>query len=193
MRRVVAALGRAVAWARGIGALGPASRVALVIVALGAFAAIGSVAARGETLPAPAAPSSSAAGPSGPASATSVTPAPLAPSALVAAEPAPAPAPAAPAPAAVRGRATPEDPVYLNTASPEDLQRLPGVGPKKAASIVALRHRVGRFRQVDELMRVRGIGRASMKKLRPLVRLDPPAPAPSPTREGGMDAGSGRS
>lgn len=191
MRRVVAALGRAVAWARGIGALGPASRVALVIVALGAFAAIGSVAARGETLPAPAAPSSSAAGPSGSASATSVTPAPLAPSAPAAAEP--APAPGAPAPAAVRGRATPEDPVYLNTASPEDLQRLPGVGPKKAASIVALRHRVGRFRQVDELMRVRGIGRASMKKLRPLVRLDPPAPAPSPTREGGMDAGSGRS
>lgn len=191
MRRVVAALGRAVAWARGIGALGPASRVALVIVALGAFAAIGSVAGRGETLPAPAAPSSSAAGPSGSASATSVTPAPLAPSAPAAAEP--APAPGAPAPAAVRGRATPEDPVYLNTASPEDLQRLPGVGPKKAASIVALRHRVGRFRQVDELMRVRGIGRASMKKLRPLVRLDPPAPAPSPTREGGMDAGSGRS
>lgn len=191
MRRVVAALGRAVAWARGIGALGPASRVALVIVALGAFAAIGSVAARGETLPAPAAPSSSAAGPSGSASAPSVTPAPLAPSAPAAAEP--APAPGAPAPAAVRGRATPEDPVYLNTASPEDLQRLPGVGPKKAASIVALRHRVGRFRQVDELMRVRGIGRASMKKLRPLVRLDPPAPAPSPTREGGMDAGPGRS
>ncbi len=181
MRRIVATLGRGVAWARGARALGPASRVALVIVALGVFAAIGSVAARGETLPAAAAPSSSAAVPPEPP-----TPAPP-PAPSAAPEPPPS---ATPAPAAVRGRATPEDPVYLNTASPEDLQRLPGVGPKKAASIVALRHRVGRFRQVDELMRVRGIGRASMKKLRPLVRLDPPAP--SPAREG-MDAGAGRS
>jgi competence protein ComEA len=73
-------------------------------------------------------------------------------------------------------RATPEDPVYVNYASAEELRRLPGVGPKRADAIVALRGRMGRFQRVEDLMRVKGIGRATIKKLRPLIRLgEPPA------------------
>lgn len=85
---------------------------------------------------------------------------------------------AAPAPAstagAVAGPASAGDPVYVNYASAEELRRLPGIGAKRAEAIVALRGRMGRFQRVEDLLRVKGIGRATIKKLRPLVRLDPP-------------------
>src|SRR6185295_11055649 len=71
-------------------------------------------------------------------------------------------------------RATPEDPVYVNYASKEQLMRLPGVGEKRAAAIVALRGRMGRFQRVEDLLRVKGIGRATIKKLLPLIRLEQP-------------------
>lgn len=76
------------------------------------------------------------------------------------------------------GRATPESPVTLNTATMEDLRRLPGVGPKKAEAILALRTRLGKFRRPEDLLRVKGIGRGTFKKLRPLVRVDEPEKTP---------------
>jgi competence protein ComEA len=76
-----------------------------------------------------------------------------------------------------RNRATPDDPVFLNQATVADLRRLPGVGAKRAQAILALRDRIQHFRQIEDLLKVKGIGRASLRKLRPLVRLDlPPAP-----------------
>jgi competence protein ComEA len=62
--------------------------------------------------------------------------------------------------------------VTLNTATFEDLRRLPGVGAKRANAILALRMHLGRFRAVDDLLKVKGIGRAMLKRLRPLVRID---------------------
>ena len=97
------------------------------------------------------------------------------------------PAPRADAPAPMpsaephRGPPTPDDPVFLNQATQDDLQRLPGIGPKRALSILALRTKMGRFRQVEDLTRVRGIGRATLKRLRPLVKLDPPSPPDAST------------
>ncbi len=86
----------------------------------------------------------------------------------------------APAPPSSRGQATPDDPVYLNTATVDDLRRLPGIGEKRANAIVALRSRLGgRFRAVEDLLKVKGIGRATLRRLRPLVRLDP-APGIAP-------------
>ncbi len=73
-----------------------------------------------------------------------------------------------------QGRATPSDPVYVNHASAEELRRLPGVGPKRAEAIVALRARVGRFQRVEDLLRVKGVGRSTLRKWRPLLRLDAP-------------------
>jgi competence protein ComEA len=83
---------------------------------------------------------------------------------------------AAPAVAVHRGAATPDDPVILNQASEEDLRRLPGIGQKRAAAIVSLRTKLGRFRQIEDLMRVKGIGRTTLKRLRPLLKLDAPPP-----------------
>lgn len=85
----------------------------------------------------------------------------------------PSPAPSSSPPSSTR--ATPEDPVYVNYASAEQLRRLPGVGPKRAEAIVALRGRMGRFQRVEDLLRVKGIGRATIKKWRPLLRLDLPS------------------
>jgi len=71
-----------------------------------------------------------------------------------------------------RGRATPDDPVYLNQATADELRRLPGVGAKRAQAIVALRARLGRFGRVEDLLRVKGVGRHTLRKWRPLLRLD---------------------
>jgi competence protein ComEA len=67
-----------------------------------------------------------------------------------------------------------DDPVVINTATEADLRRLPGIGPKRADAILALRTRLGRFRAMEDLLKVKGIGRATLKRLRPLIRLDPP-------------------
>jgi competence protein ComEA len=62
--------------------------------------------------------------------------------------------------------------VILNLATEEDLRRLPGVGPKRAKAILALRTRLKRFGRVEDLLKVKGLGRRSMARLRPLVQVD---------------------
>lgn len=69
---------------------------------------------------------------------------------------------------------TPDGKVVLNLASEEDLMRLPGVGPAKAKAILALRARLGRFRRAEDLLRVKGIGRRRLARLRSLLLVDPP-------------------
>lgn len=78
-------------------------------------------------------------------------------------------------PATSRARASPEDPVYLNQADANDLRRLPGVGAKRADAILTLRRQLGRFHRVEELLRVKGVGRTTLRKWRPLVRLEAPS------------------
>jgi competence protein ComEA len=68
--------------------------------------------------------------------------------------------------------ASAEDPVVLNSATVDDLRRLPGIGEKRATAILQLRAHLGRFRVLEDLLKVKGIGRATLKRLRPLVRLD---------------------
>jgi competence protein ComEA len=55
--------------------------------------------------------------------------------------------------------------VNLNTAPPEMLSLLPGIGPAKAAEIAGYRKRRP-FRTVDELVRIKGIGRKMVRRLR---------------------------
>lgn len=60
----------------------------------------------------------------------------------------------------------PPEPVSLNAASLEDLEALPGIGPTLARRIVEGRP----YRQVEDLLRVKGIGPATLERLRPYVR-----------------------
>jgi competence protein ComEA len=63
--------------------------------------------------------------------------------------------------------------VRINVASEQDLRRLPGIGATRARAILALRERLGRFRRAEDLLRVKGIGRRMLGRLRPLVIIDP--------------------
>lgn len=63
--------------------------------------------------------------------------------------------------------------VNIQTASAEELQRLPGIGPSKAAAIVAQRER-SPFRRIEDILRVRGIGRATFRRLRPMLTVSGP-------------------
>jgi len=72
-------------------------------------------------------------------------------------------------PAAGSGAPSPDAPVNLNSATAEQLDTLPGVGPATAAAIVQDRTAHGSFRSVNDLGRVRGIGDAKLQQLRDLV------------------------
>jgi competence protein ComEA len=84
-----------------------------------------------------------------------------------------APASAAPtdAPSPAGTTPTPGGLVDLNTATVEELDALPGIGPVTAAAIVAWRDANGRFTSVEQLGDVDGIGPARLEKLRALVRV----------------------
>jgi len=59
--------------------------------------------------------------------------------------------------------------VDLNSADAPELERLPGIGPAKASAIVELRATRGVFKSVDELDDVKGIGPATLERVRPFV------------------------
>lgn len=67
--------------------------------------------------------------------------------------------------------AGPGEPVDLNSASLDQLDALPGIGPVLAQRILDWRTTNGRFSSVDELGEVSGIGEATLADLRPLVRV----------------------
>ena len=80
-----------------------------------------------------------------------------------------APVVMAPSPGSGTGTSSPAGPVNLNTATADDLEALPGVGPATAATILAHRDQHGPFASVDDLADVRGIGPAKLDALRGLV------------------------
>jgi competence protein ComEA len=81
--------------------------------------------------------------------------------------PARTPSGAAAVPAA--GGGAPAGPVSLNTATAEQLDALPGIGPVTAQKIVDYRAQHGAFHSVDELDAISGIGPAKLEQLRGLV------------------------
>lgn len=64
--------------------------------------------------------------------------------------------------------------IILNLATSEDLRKLPGIGPKRADAIVALRTKLKRFRRNADLLRVRGIGPKLLARMQSSFVLDPP-------------------
>ncbi len=79
----------------------------------------------------------------------------------------------------------PAKPIDLNTATVEQLQQLPGVGPAIAKAIVSFRQKSGPFRRVEDLLAVRGISKRKLEALRPYLTLtaapQPPRTPPKPS------------
>lgn len=61
--------------------------------------------------------------------------------------------------------------VSLNTATEQELQQLPGLGPERARGIVEDRRRNGPYRRLEDLLRVHGIGPKIVARLRGHVRV----------------------
>ncbi len=62
-----------------------------------------------------------------------------------------------------------DGPLNLNRATPDDLRRLPGVGPMLAGQIIRARERQGRFAAPDDLLTVPGMGSKKFERIRDLV------------------------
>jgi competence protein ComEA len=60
-------------------------------------------------------------------------------------------------------------PIDLNSATAEQLEAIPGIGPVLAQRIIEYRQMRGRFQSVDELLEVRGIGPKRLESMRPYV------------------------
>jgi competence ComEA-like helix-hairpin-helix protein len=63
-------------------------------------------------------------------------------------------------------------PVSLNRADSELLMTLPGIGPRLAERIIALREKKGRFESIEELLQIPGISSRKLSFLAPLVHCD---------------------
>ena len=61
--------------------------------------------------------------------------------------------------------------INLNTATIEQLDQLPGIGPVLAERIVEFREKRGGFRRVEELLAVPGISERRWQVLRPLIEV----------------------
>jgi len=64
------------------------------------------------------------------------------------------------------------DAININTASADDLERLPHIGRKTADAIVEFRAENGPFRRVEHLMLIRGVSEKRFLELRPLLRTE---------------------
>jgi competence protein ComEA len=71
--------------------------------------------------------------------------------------------------ATARGQSPAAGPVSLNSATIEELDALPGIGPALAQQIVTYRETKGAFTSIDQLGDVPGIGPSKLEQLRPLV------------------------
>ena len=59
--------------------------------------------------------------------------------------------------------------VDLNTATANELEQLPGIGPKRAEAIIAYREAHGPFARVEQVMNVSGIGTGIFQEIRPYI------------------------
>lgn len=62
--------------------------------------------------------------------------------------------------------------IKLNQASAEDLQKIPGIGKKRAEDILTFRDQNGGFKSLDDLKQVSGIGEKTLEKIKDHVQID---------------------
>lgn len=65
-----------------------------------------------------------------------------------------------------------ENSINLNTAKLEDLIKLPGIGEKTAQTIINLRTKLGKFKKVDDLLQVKGIGNTKLNNIKKYIFIE---------------------
>ena len=60
----------------------------------------------------------------------------------------------------------------INTAPSTEIEKLPGVGKKSAAAIVAYRTEKGKFKAPKDLLKVKGIGKKTLEKIQNLISFE---------------------
>ncbi|MCA1553554.1 MAG: helix-hairpin-helix domain-containing protein, partial [Chloroflexi bacterium] len=59
--------------------------------------------------------------------------------------------------------------ININTASADELDKLPGIGPAIAQHIIDFRSANGPFQKIEDIMKVRGIGQAQFDSIKNLI------------------------
>src|SRR6476646_3955643 len=78
----------------------------------------------------------------------------------------------------------PAAPINLNTATSDELQQVPGIGPVTAEKILQMRKAYGPFKSVDDLRAIKGIGPKRLEKMRKYLTVGkPPAAKKTPVTE----------
>jgi competence ComEA-like helix-hairpin-helix protein len=81
----------------------------------------------------------------------------------------------------------PTQPININTASSDQLQQVPGIGPVTAQKILQMRKSYGAFKSVNDPMAIRGIGPKRLEKMKMYLTVGKPrsanAAAPASVRD----------
>jgi len=77
---------------------------------------------------------------------------------------------------AAKKKQPPAHPINLNTATLEQLEELPGIGPVTAKSIIDFRAKSGPFKRTEDLLAVPRISKKRFQKLAPYVTVGPAKP-----------------
>jgi len=67
--------------------------------------------------------------------------------------------------------APPAHSVDLNSATADELQQVPGIGPSTAKAIVNFRQKSGPFQKVEDLLVIKGISKTRFEKMRPYLTI----------------------
>ena len=67
---------------------------------------------------------------------------------------------------AQKSAVVPTEKINLNSATSEQLQAIPGIGPATAKAILEYRAKVGKFNKIDEIINVKGIGEKKFQKIK---------------------------
>jgi comEA protein len=82
----------------------------------------------------------------------------------------------------------PLKPVNLNSATSDELQEVPGIGPATADKILQMRKSYGPFKSVDDLVAIRGIGKKRLDKMRKYLTIGKPGIATKSGQSSGCGA-----